>query len=342
MSFSTAFTRALALRHPIALAPMGGSAGGALAAAVSNSGGLGLVGGGRGEPDWLARELAIVTERSTGPWGVGLWTWAVGPETVARVLEHGPDAVMLSFGDPGRFAPQVREAGVALIVQVTDLEEARRARDTGADVIVAQGGEAGGHGGTRGTLPFVPAVVDLVAPVPVLAAGGIADGRGVAAALTLGAAGALVGTRFQAGSEALVPPGVVQALIDARGGDTERSRVLDIARDAEWPHPYTARTLRNAFLERWRGREEGLSRDTAVRQAFRDAVARGDLDAVPVWAGEGLDLVTAVEPAADIVADLVSGAERALASACAGLSFELRSGAEGQRRTDNPGAHPTR
>lgn len=170
-------------------------------------------------------------------------------------------------------------------------------------------------------------MVDLVAPVPVLAAGGIADGRGVAAALTLGATGALVGTRFQVGSEALVPPPVARALVEARGGDSERSRVLDIARDAGWPHPCTARTPRNAFLERWRGREEELSRDTTLRQAFRDAVARGDPDAVPVREGEGLDLVTAVEPAADIVADLVSGAERARASACAGLSPELRSGA---------------
>ncbi|MFJ2131277.1 NAD(P)H-dependent flavin oxidoreductase [Streptomyces sp. NPDC087845] len=213
------------------------------------------------------------------------------------------------------FARQVRDADVTLIVQVTDLDEARRARDAGADVIVAQGSEAGGHGGSRATLPFVPAVADLVSPTPVLAAGGISDGRGVAAALALGAAGALVGTRFQASLEALVPAQVAKALVDGRGGDTERSRVLDIARGAPWPRRYTARTLPNAFLDRWRGREDELDHDTTAQQTYRDAAARGDLDAVPVWAGEGLDLITSVESAGDIVAALAAGAERALAAA---------------------------
>lgn len=158
--------------------------------------------------------------------------------------------MMFSFGDPGPFAERVRSAGIMLIVQVTDLDEAQRALDVCADVIVAQGSEAGGHGGRRATLPLVPAVVDLVAPTPVLAARGIADGRGVAAALVLGAAGALIGTRFQASKEALVPAEVAKALIAGRGSDTERSRVLDIARGAGWPARYTARMLRNAFLDR--------------------------------------------------------------------------------------------
>ena len=315
MALTTAFTASLGLRHPIALAPMGGSAGGALAAAVSGGGGLGLVGGGRGDRAWLERELALVSEQTTGPWGVGFLTWAVDAETIAWALEYEPAALMLSFGDPAPFAPRVREAGVTLIVQVTDLDEARRALDAGADVIVAQGGEAGGHGGSRATLPFVPAVVDLAAPTPVLAAGGIADGRGLAAALVLGGAGALLGTRFQASREALVPPEVTKALLDGRGENTARSRVLDIARGAPWPERYTARTLRNAFLDRWSDREEELAQDTAVQQAYRAAAARGDLDVVPVWAGEALDLITSVGSAADIVADLAAEAERALASA---------------------------
>jgi nitronate monooxygenase len=315
MSLTTAFTASLALRHPIALAPMGGSAGGALAAAVSNGGGLGLVGGGRGDRAWLERELALVTGRTTSPWGIGFLTWAVDVETVAWALEYEPAALMLSFGDPAPFASLVRDAGVKLIVQVTDLDEAKRALDVGADVIVAQGGEAGGHGGSRATLPFVPAVVDLVSPTPVLAAGGIADGRGLAAALALGGAGALLGTRFQASLEALVPPEVTKALLDGRGENTERSRVLDIARGAPWPERYTARTLRNEFLDRWNDREEELAQDTGVQQAYRAAAARGDLDVIPVWAGEALDLITSVGSAADIVAELAAGAERALASA---------------------------
>jgi nitronate monooxygenase len=178
MSLRTVLTESLSIQHPIVLAPMGGCAGGALAAAVSNGGGLGLVGGARGDRDWLERELALVAEQTTKPWGVGFLSWAVDVETVERALEHQPVAMMFSFGDPETFAGLVRAAGVTLIVQVTDLDEAQRALDVGADVIVAQGSEAGGHGGRRATLPLVPAVVDLAAPTPVLAAGGIADGRG--------------------------------------------------------------------------------------------------------------------------------------------------------------------
>ncbi|EKX61909.1 oxidoreductase, 2-nitropropane dioxygenase family protein [Streptomyces ipomoeae 91-03] len=218
MTLTTAFTKLLGIRHPIALAPMGGSAGGALAAAVSRGGGLGMLGAGQGDREWLARELPIVVEsaeRTGTPWSAGFLAWGADADAVDRVLAHGPRAVMLSFGDPSPFAERVRAAGAALIVQVTDLDEARQAVDAGADVIVAQGTESGGHGARKGrsTLPFVPVVVDLAAPIPVLAAGGIADGRGVAAALALGAAGALIGTRFQSTAEALVDPSATQAIV---------------------------------------------------------------------------------------------------------------------------------
>jgi len=177
MTLRTPFTECFAVRHPIALAPMGGTAGGALAAAVSNGGGLGLVGGGLGDRDWLARELPIVAERTAAPWGVGFLSWSAGVGAVEFALGYRPRAVMLSFGDPGPFIEPIRQAGAALIIQVTDLDEAREAVDAGADFIVAQGTEAGGHGARRGrsTLPFVPIVADLAAPTPVLAAGGIAD-----------------------------------------------------------------------------------------------------------------------------------------------------------------------
>ena len=255
----TAFTELLGVAHPVALAPMGDVAGGALAAAVSNGGGLGLVGGGGGgNRAWLERELVLVAVSTSFPWGVGFLSWALDAETLEWTLEHKPNAIMLSFGDPSPFAEIVRHAGATLIVQVTDLHEARQAIEVGADVIVAQGAEAGGHGGRRATLPFVPAVVDLAAPTPVLAAGGIADGRGLAAALVLGGAGALVGTRFEASLEALVPPEVTKALLERSGDETERNRVPDIARRSAWPHRYTARTLRNEFLDRWRGNEDEL------------------------------------------------------------------------------------
>ena len=178
-----------------------------------------------------------------------------------RALEYRPDAVMLSFGDPRPLAGPVRAAGARLIIQVTTLDGGqagggpRRRRDRGA-----------GHEGRRArrrrgwsTLAFVPVVADLAAPVPVLAAGGIADGRGLAAALALGASGALIGTRFLATAEALIDPADKQAIIDAGGEDTERDAVLDIARGSRWPREYTARTLRHPFHDAWRDREDELA-----------------------------------------------------------------------------------
>ncbi|MFB6960997.1 NAD(P)H-dependent flavin oxidoreductase [Streptomyces sp. NPDC056309] len=318
MGLSTAFTELFGVEHPIALAPMGGSAGGALAAAVSRGGGLGLLGSGNGGREWLARELPVLAGACAGkPWGIGFQTWAIDDGAIARALEQRPAAVMLSFGDPGPFAERVRGAGTALILQVTDLEEARRAVDLGADVIVAQGTEAGGHGARHGrsTLPFVPVVADLAAPVPVLAAGGICDGRGVAAALALGAAGALLGTRFQATTEALVAPATGRAIVEGRGEDTERNRVLDLARGSRWPAKYTARTLSHPFLDAWRGREDELAADPHARQAYQDAVTRGQIPPLPQWAGEGIDLIDDLPSAADLVGTLAAQAEAALARA---------------------------
>ena len=309
MPIRTDFTDLLAVTHPIVLAPMGGAAGGALAAAVSNGGGLGLVGGGREDRAWLERELALVVEETDKPWGVGFQSWSTTTEVIEWALEYGPAAVMLSFGDPTALAAPVIDAGVRLIIQVTDLEELATAMDLGADVIVAQGAEAGGHGGGRSTFPFVPIVVDAAAPTPVLAAGGIADGRGLAAALALGASGALIGTLFQTSPEALVGAEVTKAILEGRGQDTERNRILDIARGAPWPERYPARTLRNGFLDRWRGRDAELESNDDVKASFQEAARRGDLDVLLVWASEAIDLITAVVPAADLVGQLGSEAE---------------------------------
>ncbi|ADI03454.1 dioxygenase [Streptomyces bingchenggensis BCW-1] len=318
MGLSTAFTELFGVEHPIALAPMGGSAGGALTAAVSRGGGLGLLGSGNGDQDWLARELPVLVDECAGnPWGIGFQTWAIDDGVIARTLEHNPTAVMLSFGDAGPFVEPVRSAGAALILQVTDMAEARRAVDLGADVIVAQGTEAGGHGARHGrsTLPFVPLVVDLAAPVPVLAAGGIADGRGVAAALALGAAGALLGTRFQATTEALVAPATARAIVEGRGEDTERNRVLDIARASRWPAQYTARTLGHPFLDEWRGREGELATAPHAQEAYEDAVAQGKIPVLPQWASQAIDLINDLPSAADLVGTLAAQAEDALARA---------------------------
>jgi nitronate monooxygenase len=311
---------------------MGGVAGGALTAAVSNGGGLGLLGGGNGDRDWLARELPIAA-RSTSrqrasepgasepgasnPWGVGFQSWAVDTGTVDFALGFHPTAVMLSFGDPTPFVDLVRQAEAKLIIQVTDLDEARQAVDLGADLIVAQGTESGGHSGGQGrsTLAFVPVVADLAAPTPVLAAGGIADGRGIAAALCLGAVGALVGTRFQATAETLADPDTIKAIIDGRGGDTERNRILDIARGSRWPAKYPARTLGHPYLDQWRGREDELAADPAARQAYQDGIESGDLPPQPVWASQAVDLINDLPSAADLVGTLARQAEDVLARA---------------------------
>ncbi|MBA6433027.1 NAD(P)H-dependent flavin oxidoreductase [Streptomyces sp. GMR22] len=314
MALSTRFTELFGVQHPIALAPMGGSAGGALAAAVSRGGGLGMLGAGDGDPQWLARELPHLAEAAGRPWGIGFLTWQIDTAAIERALEHQPRAVMLSFGDPSPFTERIRASGTKLIIQVTDLEEANQAVDLGADVIVAQGTESGGHGARKGrsTLPFVPVVVDLAAPVPVLAAGGIADGRGLAAALALGAAGALLGTRFHATAEALVDPPTAQAILQGRGEDTERSRILDLARGSRWPAKYTARTLGHPYLDQWRGREAELAAHPTAREDYQHDVAQGNIPPLPPWAGEAIDLITDLPSAADLVATLATQAEHAL------------------------------
>jgi nitronate monooxygenase len=151
--------------------------------------------------------------------------------------------------------------------------------------------------------------------VPVLAAGGIADGRGVAAALALGAAGAVIGTRFQATAEALVHPSIATAIVEGRGQDTERNRVLDIARGSQWPSRYSARTLSHRYLDEWRGREAELAADPQAQRAYQDDVTRGEVPPLPVWAGEAVDLITDLPPAADLVATLAGQAEDALSRA---------------------------
>ncbi len=309
----TPLTEMFGLQHPVVLGPMGGVAGGHLAAAVSNAGGLGMVGGGYGETEWLKTELEVVKAKTQRPWGAGLITWSIGKGVLELVLDAQPCAVMLSFGDPRPYAPLIRAAGCRLICQVQDIEGALLAQEAGADVIVAQGTEAGGHGGGRATLPLVPAVVDAVAPIPVVAAGGIADGRGLAAALMLGAHGALLGTRFYASAEAIGHDEAKQRIVQARGDQTRRTTVFDIVRGYDWPQGYTGRALRNRFMEQWDGSEEQLSSAVAAeRAAFWAAASVGDYDTAMVWAGEAVDMIDTVESAATLVTQISHQAEAQL------------------------------
>ncbi len=254
--------------------------------------------------------------------GVGFITWSLArsPQLLDRALAAGAVAVMLSFGDIRPFVAAIRAAGAALICQVQTVAQAEEAAAHGADILVAQGTEAGGHAGARATLPLVPAVVDAVAPLPVVAAGGIADGRGLAAALMLGAAGVLVGTRFYASAEALAHPRAKQRLVETGGDGTLRGSIFDIARGKDWPAPWTLRTLDNAFARRWRHDPEGLRADAArARAELSAASAAGDFEIAPVIAGEAADLVDAVRPAAEILERMVAEAATLLAGAPAFL-----------------------
>jgi nitronate monooxygenase len=315
-TLSTRLTQALNLRHPVVSAPMAFAGGGALAAAVSHAGGLGLIGGGYGDASWLEEQFdAAAGERV----GVGFITWSLrkSPAMLADVLKHHPAAVMLSFGDPRPFVDEIRAAGARVICQCQDMGHVMDAVDVGADVVVAQGAEAGGHGALRGTLTFVPEVADYLAEhapaTLLLAAGGIADGRGLAAALVLGADGVLVGTRLWASNEALVREGHHRAILETDGDGTIRTTVADIARQIPWPRGFTARIRRNAFTDRWHGHEDELERNVRTEgPRYRQAFMEGDPENTGVWFGEAAGLVRAIEPAGLIVERMSSEAARCL------------------------------
>ncbi len=308
----TRLTETFGLTAPIVSAPMAMASGGRLAGAVSEAGGLGFIGGGYCDPDWIAAQFG---EAGNRPVGCGFITWALDeadPGLFDSVLARGPAAVFLSFGDAAPYVARARAAGVPSFVQVQDLAGARAARDAGADVIVAQGSEAGGHGAARGTMSLVPEVVDAVGrDALVLAAGGIADGRGLAAALMLGADGVLVGTRFWAAEEALVAEGFQRAAVQATGDATQRTNLPDVARGLDWPAPFTIRTLRNAWLREWEKVPGGPASDEA-RAAYAEAVAEGDAERAPAIAGEAVGLIHGVQPAAQIVEAMMQEARVAL------------------------------
>jgi len=311
-TFSTRLTRALNIRYPIVSAPMAFAGGGTLAAAVTRAGGLGLIGGGYGDPAWIEDQFDAAGDQRVG---VGFITWSLrkSPSLLTDALQHRPTAVMLSFGDPRPFVDAIRGAGTVMICQCQNMEHVQDAVDVGAEIVVAQGAEAGGHGALRGTLSFVPEVADFLATycsdTLLLAAGGIADGRGLAAALMLGADGVLVGTRLWAANEALVKEPHHHSILESNGDGTLRTRVADIARQIPWPRGFTARIRRNAFTDRWHGREDELEANVAVEgPRYRQAFAEGDPDNTGVWFGEAAGLIHAIEPAAVIVERMVSEA----------------------------------
>ncbi|MBR0829575.1 nitronate monooxygenase [Bradyrhizobium manausense] len=316
MPIATPLTRLLGSEHPILLAPMDVVAGARLVTAVSRAGGFGILGGGYGERAWLDQETAKLRGLSA-PFGIGFITWSLAkrPELLDIALAARPGAIMLSFGDPAPFAPKIKSAGVRLICQVQDETMARQALDAGADVLIAQGTEAGGHGASRTTVDLVPAIVDLAAGrVPVVAAGGIADGRGLAAMLMLGASGVLLGTRFYASEEADGADEAKRRICRAASGETVRGIIFDLSRNNVWPAPFTGRCLINDHARRWIGREVELMQNVATVAAdYAAAKAAGNFDVAAVIAGEAVGLIHDIPPAAEIVARIATEAEQLLA-----------------------------
>jgi len=312
---TTRLTQVFGLKHPIIAAPMALASGGRLASAVTQAGGLGLIGGGYCDPDWIAAEFANAGNIAVG---CGFITWALAeqPGLLEDTLARGPKAIFLSFGDPMPFAGAIHDADVPLICQVQTLKDARRAVEAGARVIVAQGAEAGGHGESRATLTLVPEIADMLAataPETLLcAAGGISDGRGLAAALMLGADGVVVGSRLWASDEALVHPNMLAQALAADGDGTLRSSVMDIARGKTWPDRYSCRVLKNDFTDRWHGAEDGLRADPSAGADWTTAWGAGNTDVANTFVGEGAGLIGRIQPAADILNEMVAGAEAAI------------------------------
>lgn len=288
------------LSVPVVLAPMAGVAGGALAAAVSAAGGLGVVGIGYDEPEFITAEAE--TARASGrPFGIGLIAWVAdaSPAMIEAAIDARPQLLSLSFGEYARHVDAAHRADIPVVTQAGTVDDARRAVDAGVDIVVARGSEGGGHGrGVVATLPLLQGVLDAV-DVPVLAAGGIAGPRGLAAVLAAGAAGAWVGTAFLACTEGQNSAAARAAVVGAGETDTVYTTVLDIGRGIPWPSEFGGRALRNAFADRWHGREQEL-RAEGVRA-----------EEPVVWAGEAVGLVREERSAASVVREL-AGAEELL------------------------------
>jgi nitronate monooxygenase len=323
------FSRRFGLATPIALAPMALATGGALAAACARAGALGLVGGGYGDLAWTRREYELALagdEAQRSRIGCGFITWKIDEDASALdwVLEQKPRAVMLSFGDPRPYGQRIRASGAALICQVQRLEQVAPALEAGAEVIVAQGGEAGGHGAnvlhSRAVISFVPELADFLAArspdTLLLAAGGIADGRGIAAAFMLGADGVLVGSRLWATKESLAAPAAKDHAARCDGDSTARSPVFDILRRKNWPYPYDFRTVRNELHRQWETRIDQLLADPEpVRATYEEGVRAGDFSRAHVTVGEAVGLIRDVPPAAEVIGRMTFEAGAVLARA---------------------------
>jgi NAD(P)H-dependent flavin oxidoreductase YrpB (nitropropane dioxygenase family) len=303
----------LGITHPIVLGGMGGATSAPLVTAVSNGGGLGTLGTSSFSPDQLESEIAAIRERTEKPFGINHLLFHTQDEMFRVTLRARPAVVAFAWARPDQdldnYFKRAHDVGSKVMYMAGEVPLAIKAAEAGADIIVAQGTEAGGHVGWMASMPLVPMIVQAVAPLPVLSAGGIADGRGLAAALALGADGVLLGTRFMATPEAPIHANMKQAIVNSDGHDTVLTEIPDIASERVWPGAM-ARAQRNKFIERWAGREWALRQ--CAREAGRAALeARrtGDADNAPLYFGQDAGLIDSIKNAAEIIQNIVTEAE---------------------------------
>ena len=315
----------LGIAHPVISAPMGWITGPELVAAVSGAGGLGILGAGANPPELLRQKIRQVRELTDKPFGVNLILSRAAEERFKVCIEERVAVLSLFSGDPVPYIERAHAAGMQVMLQVGSVAAARDAVAKGVDVVIAQGAEAGGHvAGELAVMTLVPRVVDAIAPTPVVAAGGIADARGLVAALALGAEAAMLGTRFLATFEANAHPDYKRHILAATGDDTVRTTLFG----GGWPNaPH--RVLRTPFVEQWlkdeaRGNENRAdepvmgetllgSEPFAIRRFMvfpPDARTRGEVASMALYAGQSVGLVHEEKPAAEVVAELVREARR--------------------------------
>lgn len=313
----------LGIEHPIVLGGMGSATSPKLVSAVSNAGGFGTQGTSGMSGAQVTAAVRAIREMTDKPFGINHLLFRTEEEAYAATLAARPNVVAFAWArqdqDLRSYFTRAHDAGSKVMYMAGEVPEAARAVEAGADFIVAQGTEGGGHVGWMATLVIVPMIVTAVAPVPVLAAGGIADGRGLAASLALGADGVLIGTRLLAAVESPIHENFKQAIVKSDGHDTVLTEVHDIASGQVWPGAM-ARAQRNAFIERWTGREWALRQHQgAAAKASAEARRAGDVDNASLLFGQDAGLIDSIKTAAEIVADMAREADEILRKRLSGM-----------------------
>ena len=313
----------LEIEHPIVLAGMARATGPALVTAVSNAGALGTLGIITLSAEAIREYMAAIRSATDKPFGVNFVLHMTQPEAFEAAVAERPAVMSFAWARQDQelraFFDPVHEAGGKVMYMAADVPEAQRAAAAGADVIVAQGFEGGGHVGAMASFPLLPMVVDAVAPLPVVAAGGIADGRGLAAALALGAEGALIGTRFLATEEAPIHANFKAGILASDGHDTTLTEIPDLANGRVWPGAL-ARTRRNRFIERWAGREQELRRNQPEANVAQMAARKaGDAENAIFYLGQDAGLISEILTAEEVVRRIAAQAEEILTATLPGL-----------------------